>query len=46
MGIQFLLLAGAIFFISAFVIMIFVKRGEIEFTEEEKIARQKTIQEL
>jgi len=26
--------------------MIFVKRGEIEFTEEEKLARQKTIQEL
>jgi len=46
MGIQFLLLASAIFFIFAFVIMIFVKRGEIEFTEEEKLARQKTIQEL
>jgi len=46
MGIQFLLLAGAIFFIFAFVIMIFVKRGEIEFTEEEKLARQKKIQEL
>ena len=41
-----LLLNGAIFFILAFVMMLFVKRGEVELTEEEKIARQKAIQEL
>jgi len=46
MGIQFLLLIGAIFFILAFVMMMLVKRGEVELTEEEKLARQKTIQEL
>ena len=46
MGITFLLLNGAIFFILAFVMMMFVKRGEVELTEEEKLARQKTIQEL
>jgi len=46
LGIPFLLLNGSIFFILAFVMMMFVKRGEIELTEEEKLARQKTIQEL
>ena len=45
-GIISLLLNGAIFFILAFIMMLFVKRGEIEFTEEEKLARQKAIQEL
>jgi len=46
LGISFLLLNGAIFFVLAFIMMLFVKRGEIELTEEEKLARQKTIQEL
>jgi Na+/melibiose symporter-like transporter len=41
-----LLLDGAIFFILAFVFMWFVKRGEIELSEEDKLARQKKIQEL
>ncbi len=41
-----LLLNGAIFFILAFIMMLFVKRGEVELTEEEKLARQKVIQEL
>ncbi|MBY9004597.1 MAG: MFS transporter [Candidatus Lokiarchaeota archaeon] len=45
-GIASLLLNGAIFFILAFVIMLFVKRGEVELTEEEKLSRQKAIQEL
>ena len=46
MGIQYLLLNGAIFFILAFVMISLVKRGEVELTEEEKLARQKKIQEL
>ena len=46
LGISFLLLNGAIFFVLAFIMMLFVKRGEVELTEEEKLARQKTIQEL
>jgi maltose/moltooligosaccharide transporter len=46
MGIPFLLLNGAIFFILAFICMMFVKRGEVELTEEEKLERQKAIQEL
>ena len=41
-----LLLNGAIFFIFAFIMMLFVKRGEAELTEEEKLAKQKAIQEL
>lgn len=41
-----LLLNGAIFFILAFIMMMFVKRGEAEITEEEKLAKQKAIQEL
>lgn len=45
-GIASLLLNGALFFILAFIMMYFVKRGEVELTEEEKLARQKTIQEL
>jgi len=45
-GIASLLLNGALFFILAFIMMFFVKRGEVELTEEEKLARQKTIQEL
>ena len=46
LGIPFLLLNGAIFFVLAFIMMHFVKRGEVELTPEEKLARQKTIQEL
>jgi len=46
LGIPFLLLNGAIFFVLAFIMMLFVKRGEVELTPEEKLARQKTIQEL
>ena len=46
LGISFLLLNGAIFFVLAFIMMLFVKRGEVELTPEEKLARQKTIQEL
>ncbi len=46
LGIQFLLLNGAIFFVLAFIMMLFVKRGEVELTPEEKLERQKTIQEL
>lgn len=45
-GIPSLLLNGAVFFILAFVMMMLVKRGEVELTEEEKLARQKAIQEL
>jgi len=41
-----LLLNGAIFFVLAFIMMLFVKRGEVELTEEEKLAKQKAIQEL
>jgi len=46
LGIQFLLLNGALFFVLAFIMMQFVKRGEVKLTPEEKLARQKTIQEL
>lgn len=45
-GIVFLLANAAIFLIVAFFLMLLVKRGEIELTEEEKLARQKAIQEL
>ncbi|MFX1393571.1 MAG: MFS transporter [Promethearchaeota archaeon] len=34
------------FFIVAFILMWLVRRGEVELTEEEKIAKQKAIQEL
>jgi MFS family permease len=46
LGIPFLMLNGAIFFILAFIMMLFVKRGEVELSEEEKLAKQKAIQEL
>jgi maltose/moltooligosaccharide transporter len=45
-GLETLLLNGAIFLIIAFVLTLFVRRGEVEFTEEEKLAREKTIAEL
>jgi MFS family permease len=41
-----LVLNGAIFLIIALILMFFVTRGEAELTEEEKLARQKAIQEL
>jgi MFS family permease len=41
-----LVLNGAIFLIIALVLMFFVRRGEVVLTEEEKLARQKAIQEL
>jgi len=34
------------FFIVAFILMWLVRRGEVELTEEEKLAKQKAIQEL
>ncbi|MFX0000985.1 MAG: MFS transporter [Candidatus Hermodarchaeota archaeon] len=41
-----LLLDGSIFLILALVFMFLVRRGEIELTEEEKLARKKAITEL
>ena len=41
-----LLLDGAIFLILAFIFMFLVRRGEIELTEEQKLARKKAISEL
>lgn len=46
LGLPYLLLNGAIFFILALIMMLFVKKGEVELTEEEKLAREKAIQEL
>ena len=46
LGAESLLLDGAIFLIIAFILMFFVKRGEVELTDEEKLARQKAIAEL
>lgn len=46
LGKNSLLIVGAIFIILAFVFMLFVKRGEVALTEEEKLARQKKIAEL
>ncbi|MFX0060303.1 MAG: MFS transporter [Candidatus Heimdallarchaeota archaeon] len=41
-----LLLDGAIFLILALVFIFLVRRGEIELTEEEKLAKQRAIREL
>jgi len=41
-----LLLDGLIFFVIAFIFVYFVKRGEVELTDEEKLARKKAIEEL
>lgn len=41
-----LLLVGLIFFVIAFIFIYFVKRGEVELTDEEKLARKKAIEEL
>ncbi|MGV9205276.1 MAG: MFS transporter [Promethearchaeia archaeon] len=45
-GISFLLLNAAGFLILAFIFMMMVKRGEVELTEEERLARQKAMQKL
>lgn len=45
-GKESLLLDGAIFLVIAFVLMFFVRRGEVELTDEEKLARQEAIAEL
>lgn len=41
-----LLLVGLMFFVIAFIFIYFVKRGEVELTDEEKLARKKAIEEL
>ncbi|MFX1380699.1 MAG: MFS transporter [Promethearchaeota archaeon] len=41
-----LVLNGAIFLIIALVLMFFVKRGEVQLTEEKELERKKAIQEL
>jgi len=41
-----LLLDGLIFFVIAFILVFFVKRGEVELKDEEKLARKKAIEEL
>jgi len=46
LGKESLLLNGAIFLIIAFILMFFVKRGEVELTDEEKLARRMKIAEL
>jgi len=46
LGNETLFLVSSFFFILALIFIFLVKRGEIELTEEEKLARQKTIQEL
>ena len=44
-GLPTLLINASIFFVAALICMFFVKRGEIELTEEEKYERQKAILE-
>ncbi len=46
LGNSTLFLVTSFFFIFALVFMFFVKRGEAELTEEERIAKEKAIQEL
>jgi len=41
-----LLLDGLLFFVVAFILVFFVKRGEVASTDEEKLARKKAIEEL
>jgi len=41
-----LLLVGLVFFVIAFIFIYFVKRGEVELADEEKLARKKAIEEL
>jgi len=41
-----LLLVGLMFFVIAFIFIYFVKRGEVELTDEEKLARKKAIEKL
>ena len=46
LGNETLFLVSSFFFILALIFIFLVKRGEIELSEEEKLERQKTIQEL
>ena len=46
LGPESLFLNGAIFLIIAFILMFFVRRGEVELTDEEKLKRQMKIAEL
>jgi MFS-type transporter involved in bile tolerance (Atg22 family) len=46
LGNQTLFLVSSFFYILAIIFVFLVKKGEVELTEEEKSARQKTIQEL
>ncbi len=46
LGNSTLFLVSSFFFIAALIFMFFVKRGEVELTEEERIAKKKAIQEL
>ena len=46
LGKESLLIDGAIFLIIAFIMMFFVKRGEVELSDEEKLARRMKIAEL
>jgi len=41
-----LLLDGLLFFVVAFILVFFVKRGEVASTDEDKLARKKAIEEL
>ena len=46
LGYNTLLLDASFFFMASLVFMFFVKRGEVELSEEERQARQKVIQEM
>lgn len=46
LGKESLFLNGAIFLVIALIFMFFVKRGEIELTDEQKLLKQKAIKEL
>jgi Na+/melibiose symporter-like transporter len=46
LGNETLFLVSSFFYILAIIFVFLVKRGEAELTEEEKLAKQKTIQEL
>lgn len=46
LGNSTLFLVSSFFFIFALVFMFLVKRGEAELTKEERIAKEKAIQEL
>jgi MFS family permease len=46
LGKESLLLNGVFFLVLALILVFFVKRGEVELTEEQKLAKQKAITEL